>query len=103
MTIAGGLDAHSEYSTFSSAAYRENWKDCTISSSWIRQSSNKRTALDKITLLWCLLPYTIGVEQCRGTLFVSYRYIGNQQCMVTKDLLYYYRGQTVYPYTVGPL
>ena len=60
-------------------------------------------ALDKITLLWCLLPYTIGVEQCRGTLFVSYRSIGNQQCMVTKDLLYYYRGQTVYPYTVGPL
>ena len=40
MTIEGGRDAHSEHSTFSSAAHRENWKDFAISSSWIRQSSN---------------------------------------------------------------
>ena len=32
MTIEGGRVAHSEHSTFSSAAHRENWKDCTISS-----------------------------------------------------------------------
>ena len=34
-----GRDAHSEHSTFSSRiAHCENWKDCAISSSWIRQS-----------------------------------------------------------------
>ena len=38
MTIEGGRDTHSE---FSSAAHRENWKDCAVSRSWIRQSSNK--------------------------------------------------------------
>ena len=38
-------DAHSEHSTFSSGAHRENW----ISSSWIRQSSNKRTPFERCT------------------------------------------------------
>ena len=31
----------------SSASHRENWKDCAISSSWIRLSSNKRTSFDR--------------------------------------------------------
>ena len=44
-----GVYAHSEHSTFSSAAHRENWKDCAISSSWIRQSSNKRTSFERCT------------------------------------------------------
>ena len=48
--------------------------------------------LYKITLFRCVFPYTIGAQQ---SLFVSYRYIGNQQCISTEDLLYYYREQTV--------
>ena len=49
VTIEEERDAHSEHSTFSSAARRENWKDCAISSSWIRQSSNKRTPFERCT------------------------------------------------------
>ena len=49
VTIEGGRDAHSEHRTFSSAAHRENWKDCAISSSWIRQSSNKITPFERCT------------------------------------------------------
>ena len=42
---------------------------------------------DRITLFPHTLPYTIGVQQCRGTLFVPYSIIGNQQCGHTKGLL----------------
>ena len=41
----------------------------------------------KFTLFQCTLPCTIGVKQCRGTLFVPYSYIGNQQCRHTVGLL----------------
>jgi hypothetical protein len=42
-------------------------------------------------------PYTIGDKQCRGTLFVPYNNYRGQ------TVQYYYREQTVYPYTVCPL
>ena len=37
------------------------------------------------------------------TLFVPYSDIGDTECLYTICSLYYYKGQTVYPYAICPL